>query len=133
MERCLARSILFFGIVGRFHFDGAIHGNLTPTGNLIIPREYHSATLLTDGKVLITGGRAGTTAWSSAELYDPATGMLTSTGDMTSIQNGHTATLLPNGEVLIAGGESALNDSRSALAAAELYDLPLGRSVRRAI
>src|SRR5207253_3216452 len=65
-------------------------------------------------------------AWASAELYDPATGTFTATGDMIAVQNGHTATLLPNGKVLIAGGESALNNSGSALATAELYDPSVG-------
>jgi len=101
-------------------------GTLTPTGNLTTPRTGHHATLLTNGKVLITGGWAGSTTWASTELYDPVTGTFTPTGDMSTARYCHTATLLPNGKVLIAGGQSrlngTLNDAISAVAATELYD-----------
>ena len=120
MDGCLVRSLLVLGMASNAMAQSS--GSLVPTGNLTTPREYHNATLLTNGKVLITGGWAGTTAWASAELYDPASRTFTVTGNMTSIQNGHTATLLPDGKVLIAGGESVLGDGRSALPTAELYD-----------
>ena len=37
---------------------------------------YHTASVLTNGKVLVTGGSGGSSggALSSAELYDPSTG-----------------------------------------------------------
>jgi hypothetical protein len=118
MKPVVFRSLLFVGIASHSLAQSA--GSITPSGNLIVPREYHNATLLTNGKVLITGGWAGETAWASAELYDPATGMFSPTGDMITVQNGHTATLLPNGKVLIAGGVSG--PAGSYLATAELYD-----------
>jgi len=93
-------------------------------------RGGHTATLLLDGKVLITGGWAGSTTWASAELYDPVTRTFTPTSDMTTVRYCHTATLLPNGKVLIAGGQSrlngTLNDAVSAVATTELYDASTG-------
>ncbi|MBI1746385.1 MAG: hypothetical protein HYR55_07335, partial [Acidobacteria bacterium] len=83
---------------------------------------YHAATLLSNGKVLITGGMypqdIGTT---TAELYDPATGVFTATGSMVEGRLRHTATLLPDGKVLIAGGFDNSNGGVGR-ATAELYD-----------
>jgi hypothetical protein len=81
------------------------------TGSMVQPRAYHTATLLPNGKVLVTSG-------NSAELYDPASGTWTPTGGLTNGRNQHTATLLPNGKVLVAGGIAGFND----VAIAELYD-----------
>jgi hypothetical protein len=76
----------------------------TSTGNMTMPRYGHAATLLLNGKVLITGGRtADFFPLASAEIYDPETGTFSSTGNMTIPRAEHTATLLPNGQVLIVG------------------------------
>jgi hypothetical protein len=67
-------------------------------------RYSRSATLLSDGRVLIVGGDVDGSG--TAELYDPASGTFTATGHMVT-QSGGTATLLNNGKVLIAGGGKA--------------------------
>jgi hypothetical protein len=95
-------------------------GTFTPTGNMNVPRFSHTATLLTNGKVLIAGGISAPGKFlSSAELYDPATGAFTPTGDMTWPQSGHSATLLPDGKVLIVGGIGVSGVSN---VTADLYD-----------
>ena len=70
----------------------------------------HTATLLSNGKVLVVGGL-------SAELYDPASGIWTTMGALITARWAHTATLLPNGKVLIAAGYGY-----DSLASAELYE-----------
>jgi hypothetical protein len=95
-----------------------------------IAREYHTATLLSDGRVLIAGGNAGGKVVTSAELYDPKTGTFSPTGLMATAREYHTATLLSDGRVLIAGGDNGVRDPAShlpsALASAELYDPKTG-------
>jgi WD40 repeat protein len=101
-------------------------GTFTPTGDLTGPRRSHTATLLTNGKVLIAGGSTtNLAALARAELYDPSTGTFAATGDMIAPRLYHTATLLPDGKVLIAGGESIVN-ADGALWSAELYDPATG-------
>lgn len=102
-------------------------GMFTATGSLTRPREFHTATLLTNGKALITGGFATPSSayWASTELYDPSTGTFSPGGDMTTPRYMHTATLLPNGKVLIAGGTSG-QENTFGLYSAELYDPTTG-------
>lgn len=105
-------------------FDPAT-GMWTATGSLPGPRQFHTATLLLNGKVLVAGGRnrvAVPGGYSNivlvnAELYDPASGTWTSTGSLLAAREAHTATLLPDGRVIAAGGQNS-----DYLASAELYD-----------
>jgi len=101
-------------------FDPA-SGIFAGTGNMVAPRTLHAATLLGDGKVLVTGGDSGndfSTPLATAEIFDISTGMFTPTGNMVNARAGHTATLLANGKVLVAGGSSG--------DAAELFDPATG-------
>jgi len=98
------------------------HG-FVATGSMATARRFHTATLLNNGKVLIAGGEdAGSNAFNTAELYDPATGMFSAAGSMTVPRAAHTATLLGNGKVLITGGSSGGITGLGALSSAELYD-----------
>jgi Galactose oxidase, central domain/Kelch motif len=96
----------------------------TTTGSLATSRSQHTATLLSNGKVLVVGGLRFFSDLASAELYDPASGTWTPTGSLTSLpRHGHTATLVPNGKVLVTGGfYDDLGYAGFSLAAAELYD-----------
>ncbi|CAF1163060.1 unnamed protein product [Adineta steineri] len=90
------------------------------TGNMINARDYHTASVLLNGKVLITGGYGFNGCLNSVELYDSSTGTWTTTSNMTYGRYYHTASVLSNGKVLVIGGTS--NDY-SSLNSAELYDL----------
>ncbi len=100
-------------------------GTFTATGSMTTARSSHTATLLTNGKVLIAGGEVGFNPLATAELYDPVSGTFTRTGDMTAPRYNHTATLLPDGRVLIAGG-SRVPQADIPTTSAEIYDPATG-------
>lgn len=89
--------------------------NIAP---MVSARMGHTATLLSNGKVLVAGGFSNK-IWGinlrTAEIYDPITGTWTAVGLMATARGLHSATLLPNGTVLVAGGYSSITS-------AELYN-----------
>lgn len=90
----------------------------TAAGNTIGSGPGRTATLLHNGKVLVTGGIGeNLEALAVAELYDPGTRSWTATGDMVEARSGHRAMLLLDGKVLVAGGSLS----------AELYDPSTGQ------
>jgi hypothetical protein len=105
--------------------------NSTPswkyTGSMANGRRLHNATLLADGKVLVTGGSKGseepnvhsTNPAYAAEMWDPATGAWSTMASLTVFRGYHsTALLLPDGRVLSGGGETVNPPS------AEIYSPP---------
>jgi uncharacterized protein (TIGR03437 family) len=113
------------------------------TGALGTARSLHTATLLTNGKVLVVGGfTPDGQVTATAELYDPATGQWSATNSPGTPRVNHIAVRLLNGKVLIASGGNG--QFGVALTSAELYDpdtgnwsaaanLNVGRGVPKAI
>ena len=106
---------------------------LAPDSQNHTARQNHAATLLPDGKVLLSGGASGSAPFYSdgLMLYDPATGVFTDTGQKLSFARAyHTATLVnygtadaPQYKVLIAGGLGQISNITQSLANAEVYDV----------
>ena len=94
-------------------------GVFTSTGSLLTERRDPTATLLSNGQVLVAGGLAG---GSTAELFDPATGVFSPTEPLTTERAFQTATRLPTGQVLIAGGVGGSTT-------AEFFEFELSASV----
>jgi large repetitive protein len=96
-------------------------GKFTATGSMAAGRGFQEATLLADGRVLVTGGDHDfQTPVVTAEIYDPATGTFSPTGSMAVARTIPTATLLADGRVLIAGGGNG--SAGVCFASAEVYD-----------
>ena len=98
--------------------------------------------MLTDGRVLITGGISGDSpktaavtlasyrtaetssgVLATAEVYDPTTGTFSKTGSMSHIRDEHTATLLQDGRVLVVGGGG---EGYASVTSADVYDPSTG-------
>lgn len=106
-------------------------GAPTTCSDLATKRAGHTATLLSDGRVLIAGGYFDfeedgvlkRQPLKSTEIYDPRTGTFRAGPDLRLPRMHHTATHVPGTRLtVIAGGESSSGASGAALKAAEVYD-----------
>ena len=66
-------------------------------------RHSHTATVLSDGRVLIVGGYDGGYL-SSTEIYDPVADRFSAAASLTNARENHTATALSDGDIFIFGG-----------------------------
>jgi YD repeat-containing protein len=89
-----------------------------PGRSQLVPGQ--TSTLLPDGRLLLLGGRNGSSSVGTAFIKNPKTGLVTqlSTG-MQHPRYGHTATVLPDGTVLIFGGVGSGNKPEQG---SELFD-----------
>ncbi len=92
-------------------------GHWRASGKLHTARYLASASLLGDGRVLVTGG-FGSKMLASAEIFDPRVGRWTTVAPFFGPRFAHTGTLLGDGSVLITGG---FNFTASYLSSAERY------------
>ncbi len=107
----------------------AVSAQVAATDRLLVPRQGHTATVLSDGRVLIVGGRNESGALASAEVFDPISRTFTSVGSMAEARFDHGAVLLGDGRVLIVGGHNGNNASASA----EIYEPKQGGYFRRVV
>lgn len=115
----IAVTLVSFGAGSRAVPSTPTAGAVKPTNPMLDPRSGHSATLLSNGKVLIVGGmRRNQDFYRSVELFDPVTSKFERAGEMALARVGHAAVLLSSGKVLVVGGWIGHGCTDSA----ELYD-----------
>ena len=96
-------------------------GTFEPTGAMAEARAGHTATLLENGRVLVTGCGY---EFNRTELYDPGSGAFKRGSATKDWHCNGIAVRLRDGSVLVAGGLDPL--SSSYLRAAEIYDPTTG-------
>lgn len=79
------------------------------TGSLVVPRSSFATTVLSDGRVFVTGGFTGEilASTASAEVYDPIAGTWTRVSDMSTPLVDHSATALADDRVLVVSTHGA--------------------------
>lgn len=96
-------------------------GIWTITEKMHDTRAFHTASLLSNGKLLVTGGcDENDSTLASAELYDLLSKTWAITDTMQTERVYHTASVLSNENVLIAAGNN--NDGFESSQTAELYN-----------
>lgn len=100
-------------------------------GSMTAGRRHHNATILPDGKVLVTGGSSApghddlAGGIFFAELWDPTTELWTLLASHARYRGYHSnALLLPDARVLVAGGGHPNPDGGGAENNAEIYSPP---------
>jgi hypothetical protein len=92
-----------------------------------VARSGHQATLLMDGRVLVTGGSDERgQAIGLAQMFDPLTGTWSAAAANVIPRLGHAASLLHDGRVLVVGGVP-FSSSCEPIAVAEVYDPSVDR------
>ena len=110
-----------------FFFD-PVTGDYSKGPNLLQPRACHTATLLEDGRVLITGGGWPLLASNirEVEIFDPKSNAVSLVGVMNKPRANHGLAELHNGKILLVGGRTAADFSdadENLTSTVELLDL----------
>ena len=111
---------LLMAMAGFSGFDQA-KGEFTAVSPMISARGEFPATLLSDGRVLVTGGYARG-GLATAEVFNPVSGIWNPVTNMETRRWRHTATVLTNGLILVVGG----HDGNQTLTTALLFNPTTG-------
>ncbi len=107
-------------------------------GTLAQARSSHTATLMSDGRILIAGGFNAGTPLTSIEVCNPIARTCTNAGMpvLSPARGGHTATLLSkgnnNGKVLLCGGQTSVANPETITETCDLFD-PVNNTVADAV
>ena len=99
----------------------------TSAGSTSVAASGRTATLLDNGKVLLTGGEgASVVGYAVTELYDPVTNAWSTTGSLSTPRTSHSAVALADGKVLVAGGFFKADANSRVVRHVEIYNSLIG-------
>jgi len=115
------RALMLAGLLGLFQAQAAQAAHsFSPAASMGTARWSPGAAALPDGRVLVAGGRDGSTnETNTAEIYDPVSDTWSPAASMSINRYGPAAVPLPNGKILFAGGRINAGEATSS---AEIYD-----------
>ena len=139
LELSLGKVLVIGGSTGAIAAGCEIYDSLTgmwsPASSMSKPRKQHTATLLPNGSVLVTGGQGMyapglISQTASCEIYNPVSNTWTPTGPLSLERIFHSANLLSNGTVLVSGGYN--NIGTTFYSSCEIFDPYTGLWTRAA-
>lgn len=96
-------------------------GRFVPIAQLGVLRLLHTASAISNSRVLVVGGKNSAQSVADVEIYDARDGLWRGGASLHHARSSHTATVLPGRqEVLVIGGMSQDGDS---IASVELYEV----------
>lgn len=96
----------------------------TLSGSMTTPRSQHASILLSNGKVLVVGGRDGTNTLNTCEIFDPNTGLFSATGSMSSPRRDFSIVAINNGNILAIAGR--IDNNYTQTQTCEIYNATTG-------
>jgi hypothetical protein len=94
--------------VAELYDNGSFSYFSYPTSNMIVSRWDQTATMLTNGEVLLAGGydscASSCVSDGTTELFNPQASTFASSQALSTGRSGHTAIMLTDGSVLLVGG-----------------------------
>jgi N-acetylneuraminic acid mutarotase len=117
-----------YGILSSCEIYDPVSGTWSPATDMRKPRTGHTATLLQNGRVLVTGGYNDDDGYlSECEVYDPETDLWIYGGWLNQPRWTHEAAGLDDGSVLIIGGYFEDEEEEwEILTSCEIYDSDSG-------
>ncbi|HMY16159.1 MAG TPA: kelch repeat-containing protein, partial [Polyangium sp.] len=91
-------------------------GTWTTAAGLPFGRVDHAGAMLSNGQIIVAGGRPNTVPLNQTALYDPIANTWTSLPNLNTARYDNTATTLPSGDtVLVVGGKNSANADLSSV------------------